>query len=549
MTSLGRLIKLVGRNAAMSRVVAADAARSSVGGAVFVRGLADSPGMVEARKAAELTRLSAEIAQAGAAAAAADAAARKAAAKADAAAGAAVEARRKAIAETDAAARKAAAEADAAEGEAATAKSVALRAKLKLIAILAVFAYVAYDWFTHSDTYVRWRVRKALLNGPPPDILAAEPTVRVLAPDIPMPDRPLVVVGPTGCGKSTSLGKLAREAHARGLPVAFVSFRMPKARQDASIGDDDGAETVGVTLNSAAEQIFRSIGYPVTPALYELWSLRDGMLRPALVKDRFISAITMLMSVCQELRDERARDATVATNDCAPLIIFDELHDLLTKDNIQAGGGVLFHHVASEIVWSSVGRHASRVVLAGSGMELPDALAERTSLDERRFVMQCIDDPSAENVRNALSAAGHGSSDVDAILTECGTRLRHLDPFLRMRAASTGSARVNVQAGGASLSSEVATKLAFLRKAQDRVVTTTLTVGSADEVEVLSALLDKMASVPTTAPSPVTIDDLPKAYATSFPERLLFEDVSGRLSFVSEAVRRAWLRYRSNLPA
>ena len=127
--------------------------------------------------------------------------------------------------------RKEKAGADAA-GENKWARRAALGAAVGtlLLTTSALFlgaAYLAYDELTHSQVFVRWRMKRILRAGPPDDALSLVPEDRrfTLAEPRLLAGTPLLILGPSGSGKSSLMAKMVSDLKAKKVPVSYFSTR------------------------------------------------------------------------------------------------------------------------------------------------------------------------------------------------------------------------------------------------------------------------------------------------------------------------------------
>ena len=343
----------------------------------------------------------------------------------------------KARAEADAAKARADAEAARAGAGAAKARAEAFWKRIKLLAggLMALGAlYLGYDHLTHSfDPYVRWRMRCKLRQGP------LEVTLpKIPAHEFPMKrpnfdsELPILVLGHTGTGKSTILGGLARDFKRRGVPVVY--FKLLAWGSESIEGRSDTQ-----TFSSAATAVFEAIGYPQRPSLLSRLSiLRGGFGHTGVnaevgVEDareavaHFQHAVSDLFSVCRELYEERGHCSEV---DRAPVILVDELHDLMHSDRLRRlGGETIFRLMASELVSNCTDAKRVRFCSAASSSLLLHELADTAARGNRTTVFTAFD-PPAEAVLQRLCAIGFSEASAELILSTCGTRLRILSPFL-----------------------------------------------------------------------------------------------------------------------
>lgn len=297
---------------------------------------------------------------------------------------------------------------------------------------------LAADLYVHENpAYIRRRMLSMLrkcrlppfVSAKPPLLLSVEQKAPVLR------GLPLMLVGPSGCGKSALLAKLAREATSGPTPVPtiLVRLRLPISNMDCQPWSPGEAE---VLMDSAARQVYSQIGYPMRRSLigslfssgFALWG-SPSKAEPALIPsgERLIRALEMFFSVCEELFKERLADG-IPAEFAAPVLLFDELQDLVKDSRLKAcGGELVFQMLASLIVSLGVDRSEPvvRVAVAGSADELFQAF-ERTAAKGNRWNVHTLKDPSYEAVLGALEARGYKSEEAKDMLSLCGTRLRLL---------------------------------------------------------------------------------------------------------------------------
>jgi hypothetical protein len=487
--------------------------------------------IAKARKAAELAKLRAEAAEVANRADKSKAEAAEAANRADkvkAETATERENTRKRALEADAAGeskRKAKAEADAA-GENKWARRAAVGAAVGtlLLATSALFlgaAYLAYDEFTHSKVFVRWRMKRILRAGPPDSALSpvvpesrrfalAEPTL--------ISGLPLLVLGPSGSGKSSLMATMVRDLKAKKVPVAY--FRTRAAIEEKTNGQ---ALSGGPALIQAARKFCEAVGYPERPSLLSRWTVKDatvnvptGPVQVSVVyeaENQFAAAISELFAVCAELRTEEGT---------APFIILDEFHELMSERLRNVGGENLFALVANNALAYCVDRKQVEFVAAASGSELATSLAQLTKLRGDRVWMFFTDDPTEEAVAARFKAQGYSDTAAQRIISSCGTRLRVLEPFLTpdnsLTEAEVAKA-LHVIQGKAT-----ASVWSLRRRAEEAEVS--------KKVEAVLAKLGKDESV--------VLADLPRVLRSPFPNSVLYQGNGERVMFQSLPVKKAW---------
>jgi hypothetical protein len=406
--------------------------------------------------------------------------------------------------------------------------------------------FLAYDHHTHHNrAYLRRRIRRVLIEGPRESLLPSPPPFTTLPlPPFPIANmnRPVLILGASGSGKSTQMGELAREFKMKGVPVVYFRFRSSRevaTRQLAAHGQDlpqsppqEGA-LKAPTLTVAAQRFYQAVGYPERPSYWNLWVMNGFKLSwggaelsvsPLVVTARFNNAITDLFAVCGELYHERKADQSIPVADRAPVVLSDELHDLLHERYHNEGGKDVFAHFGSEMTQSCTDDRVSRVVLAASGAELLDKLESMTSAGGDRVYPYMQPDPPESVVRQRLAALGYDQVAMDSIVATCGARVRLLYPFLQSRLEDVP---FRLQSLKASAGGRVETLMA---RCPDKA-----------ERDVLVQLLDGLAESPS-ASEPV--GRLPRAVQDPFPNRVLLRGVNQTATFQTEAVRQAWKRVR-----
>jgi hypothetical protein len=397
--------------------------------------------------------------------------------------------------------------------------------------------FLAYDHYTHHNrTYLRRRIRKVLVEGPRESLLPP-PSFNALPlppfPTLATMNRPLLVLGASGSGKTTMMGELARECKMKGVPVVYFRFRFRSLREESTRQPlpQEAAASKAPALIVAAQRFYQAVGYPERPSYWSLWLMngftlsREGVAisdSPVVVAARFNNAITDLFAVCGELYHERKADQSIPVADCKPVVLSDELQDLLHDRYKSEGGEDVFSHFGNEMTQSCTDDRVSHVVLAASGADLLDRLEDLSAAGGDRVYPYMQRDPPESVVRERLAAVGYDQGAVDSIVATCGTRVRLLYPFLESRLEDPSS------------------NLELLRSsAEGRVETLMARCPDKAERDVLVQLLDRLAE---SSAEPVGC--LPRAVQDPFPNRVLLRGVNKTAAFQTEAVRQAWKRVR-----
>jgi peptidoglycan hydrolase-like protein with peptidoglycan-binding domain len=399
--------------------------------------------------------------------------------------------------------------------------------------------FLAYDHYTHHNkAYLLRRIKAKLVAGPDENLLPKSAAFPVLAlPPLPIQNmnRPVIVLGASGSGKSSQLAELARTFKAKGVPVVYFRFRAAREL------DPDGSPRKGQPqaspsdLTVAAQRFYKAVGYPERASIVSRWIVggfglsADGVRLSAArehVESRFREAISDLYIVCGELYEERMADPLIAPSDRKPVVLSDELHDLLHDRYRNVGGQAVFGHFGNEMTQSDVDAGVSRTILSASGADMLQELRTRSAARSDRVFPYMQPDPSVSSVRERLAAVGYDPATVDAIVATCGTRVRLLTPFLHSRLADVPSCLQSLKASAAG---KVDALMARCPEKADK--------------RKLIRLLDKLALSPTSAE---LLGRFPAAVQKPFPTEALLRHVDGRVSFQTEAVRQAWIRTRGS---
>jgi hypothetical protein len=401
--------------------------------------------------------------------------------------------------------------------------------------------FLAYDHYTHHDrAHLRRRIKAKLVAGPDERLLP-KPSRFSPLPLPPLPienmNRPVLILGATGSGKTSLLGELARTFKAKGVPVVYFRFRASREP------DPDGPPRNGQPQSPphdfavAAHRFYKAVGYPERASIVSRWRvggfwLSVGGVQRSKVREyeeemsRFMEAISDLYSVCSELYFEREADPSIAPSDRRPVVLSDELHNLLHERHRNYGGRAVFGHFGNEMTLSDVGAGVSRTILAAGGVGLLQDLREFSAARSDRVFPYMQPDPSASSVRERLAEVGYDPATVDAIVATCGTRVRLLAPFLSSRLADVS---IRLQSLKAAAEEKVGQLMARCLEKVER--------------QKLVRLLDKLAESHTSAE---LVERFPAAVQKPFPSEALLRHVDGRASFETEAVRQAWIRTRGS---
>jgi len=398
---------------------------------------------------------------------------------------------------------------------------------------------LAADFYVHENpSYIRGRMLSMLRKCHlPPSVSAKPPVLLSVHQKAPvLRGLPLMLLGPTGCGKSTLLAGLAREAVSGPTPVPtiLVRLRLPTYLKDYRAQSPREAK---VLMDSAARQVYSQIGYPMRRSLLgsllssgftlqgSLSQAELGVLTPSGV--RLISALEMLFSVCEELFNERLADG-IPAEFAAPVLIFDELQDLIKDSRLKAAGGELvFQMLAPLIVSLGVDRSepAVRVAVAGSSAELLQAF-EGTVAKGNRWNIHTLKDPSHEVVLSALEAHGYKIEEAKDMVSLCGTRLRLLSLPL-------------------TVGSEVCSAAAFLEQSRENGTAPfqrAFKLLDGHSASQLAAVLDSIAAADAAGSAALRpfSQDLPSSMAGMIDTSIFYVNRGGLLFFQSQLQARVW---------
>jgi hypothetical protein len=210
-------------------------------------------------------------------------------------------------------------------------------------------------------------------------------------------------------------------------------MRMPSTSSGAASGVP--LDDARILMNDIAKQVFSQIGFPLRRSLIgevlargnEIgWGRVQADLSSSETSDRLVTSLRMLFEVCEELKLERQK--TMDPLDAAPVLLFDEVQDLIKDKRLKlAGGKIILDMLGSLLVGYCVDRKAVRAALTASSAELYFAFAENTPLRDARFNYFDLQDPDVKEVISTLVMRGYSTEEALAMVDLCGTRLRLLE--------------------------------------------------------------------------------------------------------------------------
>jgi hypothetical protein len=231
---------------------------------------------------------------------------------------------------------------------------------------------------------------------------------------------PTMLLGPTGCGKSTLLATLARDSssgfYGKPTPTVFMRLRLPSSQAPMPEGMPGDSPTslaeAHKLMDSVAEQIFRPIGFPLRRAFVlsvpqalntkaaTTFGLKIDFTSPS--SHRVCDALRLLFDVLEQLCHERAHAGGMSRDEAAPVLLLDEVQDLVKVSRLAGvGGRAVFNTVAQLLVMYCVDRRVVRAAVAGSSAALSVEF-DRTVASGSRWRYYELCDPEKDAVLNAL---------------------------------------------------------------------------------------------------------------------------------------------------
>jgi hypothetical protein len=429
----------------------------------------------------------------------------------------------------------------------------AVRASVFAAAGFLVALGLAVDLVVHeSPEYIVWSVKRTLRSsvdglGAP----AQETPLPVPQPAPTLSIRPLMLLGPTGCGKSSLLMRVAHEAASARVPVIFVRWRISK-KSRATLDAAAASTQADAALTLASDAFFKQIGYPQRRAVV-FTALKNGVLfmgkmiqadlAPHDQRDRLTHALRVLFEAAAAVKSERAA-AGVPAADAAPVLLFDEAHDLVKDERLaQAGGASVFKTLALLLISFCVDQRAVRAIVAGSSVELDAALRAAAPYGNRWRHYE-LADPAPDVVVAALEARGYAPDDARALVAECGTRMRLLEE--PMLAGPTSVRAADTAAAAAAAASKALAFIFDQLAAGDAAVLARVldSVAVADAASIADGVARPAAHWSPVSALPASARDSGDAMSA-----VVYADLRGRAHFQSRPVARAWARDRGTWAA
>jgi hypothetical protein len=343
-------------------------------------------------------------------------------------------------------ASKAVAEAAAAVDEAAAAAAANWRRTWLFRVVTGTAIALVLDYVWHEDeTVIKWnmarRLRACKLPTTVPEKQVPEQRLETHQPRLQQTFLVTMLLGPTGCGKSTVLKDLVRAFILAGTPTFLIGFRKPMDHE-TPMGPSNSAEALEL-MNATAAQVFHQVGFPTRRSIISrlldvtakelkleaevkstgvVSAKAEGTATLAPSVSRLMTCITCLFNVAEQVAFERQ---AAGKRDLAGAVVlaFDELEDLIKDDRLRlAGGKLVLDHLSSLMVNASVDHRFVQVYLAGSSAKLAFALASPAKGNRMAYVYQA--DPTHEAMLKALMLRKYSAEDAARMVDLCGTRLR-----------------------------------------------------------------------------------------------------------------------------
>jgi hypothetical protein len=451
------------------------------------------------------------------------------------------------------------------DAEAESMRAEAMRRVAPYALGISLAALLAVDFYRHeSPNYIRRRMLATLrASRAPTTPLARQPVASQLLPvsqsRLVLGYLPTMLLGPTGSGKSTLLSTVARESAAlkagthAATPMVFVRMRLPSTQalspEGVALDSTTSLADAHKQIDSLAHQVFQQIGYPTRRAILirvpEALKMKfGGGSDGGLLADfssptsrRLCDALCCLFEVSEELCNERRQRKDVSPEEAAPVLLLDEVQDLIKVSRLASvGGRAVFDTLANLLVMYCVDRRVLRAAVAGSSALLSVEF-DRTVASGSRWRYYELRDPEKSAVLDALRVSGYTKSDADELVALCGTRLRLLEPAL-LYGASAVSARELITS-----SVDMATRhyRDLFRQLSDV------------EKGVLSRVLDQAecaeaSGQATHASAPLLSHEVTEALVARV-SKVLYLRLDGSLTFQSALHRTVWSQLRDECAA
>ncbi|MFO3796455.1 MAG: ATP-binding protein, partial [Anaerolineales bacterium] len=319
-----------------------------------------------------------------------------------------------------------------------------------------------YVW-NESDWALECRIRRHARKG-----IFVEPSSELCSRKLPatMPDVPLMIVGPTGCGKTTLMSLMVNKHLAMENPQSkryglVLSSRATNAWQlTVNLSDSENTDRLSdprIVLLDAYRTMLHSGGLSFErPWVVRLFrGLRESFSGTEFPQAKVEMSNSeqlesdlgylqhrcwrMLMTIfrCAEKdtfrqwkRSQANRSESETSFDVPWLVCFDELQDLVRSDRVaQYGGAGLLHRLATQLVVHTCDRKVLRVVVADSSSALSNTF-HRTVANIQRWRYYNLVDLQPAWVDAALKGAGYTANEREIIVKTYGYRARDLSKLM-----------------------------------------------------------------------------------------------------------------------
>lgn len=363
----------------------------------------------------------------------------------------------------------------------------------------------------------------------PPPLVRLTPLQQPLVPKAGL----TLLTGPMGSGKSTMLADLARALAKQGTPTALVKIRLANGRGRLAITEDSAYEAL---LNQTAATILAQIGAPPRRAFFRLMFPSRNVFHLAAALEAYSYSYADLESVVRGLQlwfetaaeiclEREARG--IPRREAAPVLLFDDLHDLLKDPGFaRRGGGEIVNVLAALIVKYGTKKGLVRAVTTCSSGQLRLEL-KKTALLGARYRVHVLLDPPEQQVRKALTERGYAASEASQLIELCGTRLRLLwGPLARSIRPCAADVNDSLMASA---------HLQFLSLFAEL---------TPSDAAVVAVLFDQIEAAERGCGSPPSYHALPDAAEAADISRFLFINADGGLQFQSSVHRLVWREKR-----
>lgn len=199
---------------------------------------------------------------------------------------------------------------------------------------------------------------------------------------------PVVIIGPTGSGKSTMLHDIRhlfrttskKSFFHRSCPSAYLSFRAVNYHEVDRLKPAEAESSQHYEIRSIASSVLRSIGYPQQCLLLRCFFALKSLIKPDAnpeekkneeALDRLLDGISLLYDHLHEKNG---------------LLVVDEIQDLVQDDSLRRQGGdrvfnAVIGHTAHHVANST---SSMKAVFAGSSNFLPTFLRKGSLASRHR---------------------------------------------------------------------------------------------------------------------------------------------------------------------